>query len=92
MIRAVIIRLSDYLFVMRPALLVPVWTLYLRGAAARSEHVPAATDPATIVVLIMHLLLFGGVYVLNQVYDLDTDRVNDKGHILNPNLHSRLPS
>jgi len=82
MIRSVIIRLSDYLFVLRPALLVPVWTIYLRGAAARSEHVPAATDPATIAVLIMHLLLFGGVYVLNQVYDLDTDRVNDKGHIL----------
>lgn len=72
----------DFIFVLRPVLLVPVWTIYLCGAASDTEHIPAAFTPVTLLVLAALTAVFGAVFVLNQYYDVESDRLNHKGHLL----------
>lgn len=70
----------DYVFVLRPILLVPVWTMMLAGFH-RSQGDWAITLylPGR---LWLALLLFSGVmgaaYIFNQLSDIETDRLNKK--------------
>jgi len=63
-------------------LLVPVWTICLCGAALDAQRIPALLTTETVVVLLALTALFGGVFVLNQYYDVESDRQNGKGHFL----------
>lgn len=70
------IRIFDYIFALRPMLIIPVWTIFLLGyfrAGGRLSifELAAALMSAT--------LAAGAVFVLNQLCDLESDRINDKG-------------
>lgn len=76
------IRWLDYFFVLRPTLFFPVWTFFLAGLAGGSRF-PIGTDhfshPVSFLWIGLVLtLLMGGVYIINQIHDVDTDRKNGK--------------
>jgi 4-hydroxybenzoate polyprenyltransferase len=77
------LRFLDYVFILRPAALVPLWIFYLRGSQlaatssldGRLRLLPSV--PATLGLASMTALLAGG-YLLNQIFDVETDRLNRK--------------
>lgn len=94
-----IARLFDFFFVLRPTLFFPVWTVFAAGYFVHQEvalkwcgeraggngHLPENVPPLLVGLLLT--LLMGGVFVLNQLHDVATDRQNRKlfliahGHI-----------
>ena len=76
----------DYIFVLRPTLLFPVWTVFLAGYHANSlfdskNHLPGSAtvsmnNPLTGAVLLT--LLMGAVFIFNQVADIPSDQKNQK--------------
>jgi 4-hydroxybenzoate polyprenyltransferase len=77
------LRPFDFVFVLRPATIVPLWIFFVAGtrlAAARSGvELPLLYPPRDVVLglLSMTALLAGG-YLLNQIRDIETDRRNKK--------------
>ena len=81
----------DYLFILRPTLFFPVWTIYGAGyfAALRAnpggDPVAPTHDPLAFAISLT--LLMGSVFILNQIVDARIDRENNKlflvanGHI-----------
>jgi 4-hydroxybenzoate polyprenyltransferase len=67
--------------VLRPLILVPAWGFYALGA-----HVHAGRSFASSAVIQSGFWCLSGVlaaaYVLNQIFDLESDRLNGKGHFL----------
>lgn len=71
----------DYFFFLRPVLLPPVWTIALLGIV--STGVPHPLSPGQWAIFFLHLTaLFGGVYTLNQICDIESDRLNAKLYFL----------
>ena len=71
----------DFFFFLRPVLLPPVWTIALLGTVSTgpSPELSAARWAA----FFLHLTaLFGGVYTLNQICDIESDRINRKLYFL----------
>ena len=77
-------RILDFFFALRPLVLVPAWSFFLLGAAAAGALQPF---PATRLIALT-LVLIGG-YMVNQVVDFETDRLNGKGLFLQRGLFSR---
>lgn len=90
-------KLLDYLFLHRPTLIVPVWTIALLGTRAASlpgrSGNPFLTDRCPFVnflrsdldlllMLVLAGLVAGAAFVLNQIYDIETDRKNEKLFLL----------
>ena len=86
-------KLLDYIFLMRPMLIIPVWTIALLGARAAEwrshgnnpftlDRFPfvdfANDDQQTLIMLGLATLLAGGIFILNQIYDMESDRRNKK--------------
>ncbi len=86
-------KLLDYIFLMRPMLIVPVWTISLLGARSalwRERGISPITldrfpfmsfttsDLDLLIMLGLSTLLAGGVFILNQIFDAESDRVNKK--------------
>jgi len=80
-------KLLDYIFFLRPALFPPVWTIVILGA--RAADVREGGSPITslgfsaiptdlVLLLLFSTLLYGGVYTLNQVFDIESDKQNKK--------------
>lgn len=73
-------NILDYFFVLRPILLVPAWTMLLVG------HYRAEGDLSIRLVLpgefwlamLLYSGLMGAVYIVNQISDIETDRLNKK--------------
>jgi 4-hydroxybenzoate polyprenyltransferase len=61
-------------------LIIPVWTVYLHYLSSCSDSGYLVIDPGrnAIFHLIALTMIFKGVYVLNQVFDIESDRKNDK--------------
>lgn len=75
--------LWDYLFVLRPILMVPVWTMILAGYFRGQRFASLSLDrwrwPADLWwLLLFYSLLMGAVYIVNQIFDVETDRLNQK--------------
>ncbi|MEW5701144.1 MAG: UbiA family prenyltransferase [Candidatus Zixiibacteriota bacterium] len=67
----------DYLFFLRPVLLPPVWTTALLGTVGVVD--PGRMPAWRWLVFFLHLTcLAGGIYTLNQLCDIDSDRRNRK--------------
>ena len=69
-------RLVDYLFLLRPLILIPVWDFLLIGA-----YLAQRTRGFTweiLLGLVIYTMVMGGVYILNQIVDVETDRFNKK--------------
>ncbi|MBN1542355.1 UbiA family prenyltransferase [candidate division KSB1 bacterium] len=82
----------DYLFVLRPTLFFPIWTFALAGKWAQLRFAPsmdhdpllviAGVDLSLIIVLGIYTAMMGGVFVLNQIQDVETDRINNKLYLI----------
>lgn len=79
-----IVKLFDYIFVLRPTLFFPVWTVYAAGYLAFHQFSSAGQDGAAsldgraLSLLGLLTLLMGSAYILNQLCDVETDRRNHK--------------
>jgi chlorophyll synthase len=79
----------DLLFVMRPALLPPVWTIFLLAVGGQAKQVPQPVTISLVLGFLSLSMLFGAVYVLNQYFDIESDRTNQKLHFLPHGLISK---
>jgi 4-hydroxybenzoate polyprenyltransferase len=86
-------KLFDYIFLTRPMLIIPVWTIALLGARA-TEWRSRSNNPFTLdrypfvdfsqddrqmlLTLAVATLLAAGIFILNQIYDVESDRRNKK--------------
>ncbi|NNE09946.1 MAG: UbiA family prenyltransferase [Gemmatimonadetes bacterium] len=73
-------KLLDLFFLLRPIVLIPSWAFLLAGVLRASES--SGQVPPPLGELWLPLLLFtmslAGSYVVNQIYDADSDRENGK--------------
>lgn len=70
-------KILDLFFALRPTLLFPFWTLILAGVRLAG----GSRQPGTIPWLLLSISLsslFGLIYLLNQLRDVETDRCNRK--------------
>ncbi|MCG9134032.1 UbiA family prenyltransferase [Candidatus Poribacteria bacterium] len=75
----------DYVAVLRPTLLFPVWTLVLLGYhhGRTSIETPETVQSLQLwVTLCLYTLLMGAVYIINQIADKETDAANDKLYLV----------
>lgn len=72
--------LLDYLFVLRPILLVPAWTMLLAGhyRAAGTTSMTWRLPPELWLMIALYSGLMGATYIVNQISDVETDRLNRK--------------
>lgn len=86
------IRKLDFFFVLRPTLFFPIWTFSLAGRWAQMRFMPsphqepllhvAGSDLSLAIVLSIYTAMMGGVFVLNQIQDIETDRINKKLYLI----------
>ncbi len=70
----------DYIFVLRPILLIPCWNFLLIGSyLAKGE---GGFTEKIVLGLFIYTFVMGGAYILNQIMDIETDRVNKKLFLL----------
>lgn len=74
-------RFLDAFFALRPLVLVPAWSFFLLGSD------PASDFHALRFALLSAVL--AGAYLVNQVTDFDSDRLNGKGLFLQRGIFSR---
>jgi len=69
----------DYLFLLRPMILIPVWSFYLLGAhhGAAASGQPIA-EPPFFAGLVSFTALLGAIYIMNQIADRKADLERDK--------------
>lgn len=88
-----LLRLFDYIAVLRPLLLIPVWTMLLLGyhmSLSGNQSLPSVAgmnviwrpDSRIILTLLLYSLLMGAIYILNQIFDSHTDDINSKLHLV----------
>jgi chlorophyll synthase len=78
-----LLRVADFVFVLRPTIMVPAWSFYTLGVHMPS--VPAETELFSAVVqpgFWCLTALLGSAYVTNQIFDQASDRLNGKGLFL----------
>lgn len=73
----------DYLFVMRPILMAPVWTMLLAGHYRGQRFMALSPErwrwPQEIWwIILLYSCLMGAAYIVNQIFDVETDRLNRK--------------
>jgi 4-hydroxybenzoate polyprenyltransferase len=76
-------RPLDFVFVLRPALLAPLWIFFAQGARLAAKRgwwfdtvfVPGAVEWLG---LLSITGILAGAYLLNQIVDVETDRLNNK--------------
>ncbi|UCH82601.1 MAG: UbiA family prenyltransferase [Candidatus Latescibacterota bacterium] len=72
-------RICDFLFVLRPVILIPAWSFFLLGVSAASNTPlgPRWTLPPMVPFACLTAILITA-YLLNQVFDRESDEKNDK--------------
>ncbi len=74
-----LLRICDYIFVLRPLILIPAWSFYLIGAGDAMEQFPYPhalfPSPRTFICLTAILVT---AYLLNQLFDRESDARNRK--------------
>jgi 4-hydroxybenzoate polyprenyltransferase len=73
-------QILDPVFLLRPTLMFPVWIFFLAGLWSAGQQ-PLPSESRTSASLWIGLSLtavMGAVYILNQIQDVETDRINRK--------------
>jgi 4-hydroxybenzoate polyprenyltransferase len=75
-----VVKIADLIFFARPMLLIPVWTVYLHYMAQchADRYFGVSPGRPALVHLGVLTLIFAGTYIFNQIFDIDSDRINDK--------------
>jgi 4-hydroxybenzoate polyprenyltransferase len=68
----------DYFMLLRPSLFLPLWIFFLLGAYFGEGEISLRAA----VVFVLYTLLMGGIYILNQIVDRESDRRNEKLFLL----------
>ncbi len=74
----------DYFFLIRPVLLIPVWTIFLLGYYHGIKYLSGAAPIwgsqflSVFPTIFFWTCIVGGIYILNQIHDRETDRLNQK--------------
>jgi len=79
------VRIFDRYFFARPVLMPPVWTIVLLAAAQGEQSFLSSLSVVSLRTwagLAWCFFLFGGVYIFNQIFDIESDRLNDKLYFL----------
>ncbi len=73
-------KILDYIFFGRPMLLLPVWTVYFHASAQlfNTNRLSVTFSIADAVYLVSLSLVFMGTYIINQIFDIESDRINNK--------------
>ena len=73
-------KFLDLIFFGRPMLVIPVWTIYLHFLSLSSGTGYADVFPGRVHIINLGALtlIFMGTYVFNQIFDVESDRINDK--------------
>uniref|UniRef100_A0A7V0Z759 Prenyltransferase n=1 Tax=candidate division WOR-3 bacterium TaxID=2052148 RepID=A0A7V0Z759_UNCW3 len=77
-------NIFDYFFILRPLILIPVFDFFLIGNYIASGK--GVFTHKTLLGIFIYGLLMSGVYILNQITDIETDRLNKKLFILSGNF------
>ena len=75
----------DYLIALRPTLLIPVWTLVLVGyyhARQFDVSIRLGFNWSVLSTICLYSMLSGGCYIVNQITDQETDKVNSKLYLI----------
>jgi geranylgeranylglycerol-phosphate geranylgeranyltransferase len=72
------INILDHIFALRPMLQIPVWTITILGYYRFSDSAGIVLPLA----LVIGTGLASGVFLINQIYDIESDRINQKIHFL----------
>ncbi len=82
----------DYIFLLRPMILIPVWTFFLLGARHGHRTSGGSPDPVMLAAgLAIFSALLGAVYIINQITDRRTDLAANKLFLISHSIVS-LPS
>ena len=79
-----LLRILDYIFFMRPIILVPLWSFILIGYYHNQNSIQLdslfqfSLSYQVIIKSILSTLIVGTVYIINQIYDRETDALNKK--------------
>jgi 4-hydroxybenzoate polyprenyltransferase len=78
---------ADYLFLVRPTLLIPSWTFLILGyfwsmRVQKMAWRPWAISGDLAMAFLMYTALMGGIYIVNQIVDRESDRINRKLFLL----------
>lgn len=87
------LRFLDYFFVLRPSILVPVWAFFFAGVfkASQVKDLPLSHFSPSSKILtnfFAFTLVMGAVYILNQIFDRETDKQNNKLYFLSEGIIS----
>lgn len=86
MLKRTVTFISDSIFLLRPTLMIPVWTILMLGWVTGAEHslfssiVPAKKE--FWLLFAAFTFVVGFIYILNQIADIEGDRKNGKLFIL----------
>ncbi len=69
-------KIIDFFFAARPICILPVWSVYLIMQKFYYGARPSGYE--TFFILVGLSLMTAGVYFINQIYDFEGDRINDK--------------
>lgn len=77
------LRLLDYVFILRPTVIVGMWVFFVSGAALASRARSLRFSPLypsgdVLLAFLVSTLILGGGCLLNQIADVESDRVNEK--------------
>jgi len=81
------IKWFDYLFVLRPTLFFPVWTLSAAGYWAQERFAASHLEPdhwplPVMYAVALYTLAMGSVFLVNQIMDVESDRLNNKLYLI----------
>jgi len=77
----------DYFFILRPLILIPAWNFLLIGAYLANRQAAFTID--IVIGLLAYTFVAGGGYILNQIMDIETDRMNKKLFLLTSGFVTR---
>jgi 4-hydroxybenzoate polyprenyltransferase len=72
----------DYFMLLRPTLFLPLWIFFLLGA----HHAGGEISLGAVSAFVFYTMLMGGVYIFNQIIDIESDKKNKKLFLLSDGL------
>jgi len=75
----------DWIFILRPVLHPPVWTIIILGYFAAMSSFPVTR---LIVIMLIGSAAAGFAYIINQITDIESDRLNNKNLLLPAGIFS----